>query len=369
MTSILRNWLAAVCFLLAAATPAVAQRNKAVDNLFKLRAAQNGPVEAFEATDLPLDLRGANGKLADLLRPFDTERRPFKYTTQLIAEEDSFRVYRVTFPSPFETPWPENNVVPAEYYLPREAAAAKKVPAAVVLDIMDGSAILPRVMARAAAQNGLAALYVPMPCYNDRRPPGDPHKRMLREDPARAADGMKQTVMDVRRAKAVLASRPEVRPDSIGITGISLGGIMTALAAGVDGRFARVVPILSGGDVADITFHCHEMRKLRAALLDKGITREKAAGLFAPVEPLNFAARVGAERCLMINAATDEVIPKKDTEALARAIGNPQVMWLQAGHYSALTYFPLMQRTVIDFLRDGKRPAAAPEPGAKADAP
>jgi len=72
----------------------------------------------------------------------------------------------------------------------------------------------------------------------------------------------------------------------------------------------------------------------------------------------------------MINAANDEVIPKKDTEVLARAIGNPQVMWLQAGHYSALTYFPLMQKTVIEFLRDGKRPPAdAGAPGAKAQAP
>ena len=359
MTSILRNWLAAVCFLLAAATPAVAQRNKAVDNLFKLRAAPDAPVEAFEAADLPLDLRGANGKLADLLRPFDTERRPFKYTTQLIAEEDSFRVYRVTFPSPFETPWPENNVVPAEYYLPREAAAAKKVPAAVVLDIMDGSAILPRVMARAAAQNGLAALYVPMPCYNDRRPPGDPHKRMLREDPARAADGMKQTVMDVRRAKAVLASRPEVRGDSIGITGISLGGIMTSLAAGVDGQFNRVAPILSGGDVAAITFHANETRKIRAAMEEKGMTLADAADVFAPVEPLSFASRIDPDRCLMINAANDEVIPKQNTLALRKALGEPQIVWLQAGHYSSLTFFPLMQKTVIEFLRDGKRPENA----------
>jgi dienelactone hydrolase len=221
------------------------------------------------------------------------------------------------------------------------------------------------MMARAAAQNGVAALYIPMPCYNQRRPAGDAHKKMLREEPARVVDGLRQTVMDVRRAKSVLAARPEVDATKIGITGISLGGIMAALSAGVDGQFSRVVPILSGGDLADIAFHCHEMRKLRAAMLEKGITREGAAEIFAPVDPLNFASRVGADRCLMINADKDEVIPKKDTEALARAIGDPQVHWLQAGHYSALTYFPLMQKTVIDFLRDGKRPetpAATPTP-------
>ena len=135
---------------------------------------------------------------------------------------------------------------------------------------------------------------------------------------------------------------------------------MTALAAGVDGEFDRVVPVLSGADLADITVHCHEMRKLRAALVEKGITRESAREVFAPVEPLNFAGRIGVDRCLMINAANDEVIPKNDTEALARAIGGPQVLWIQAGHYSALTFFPLMQKTVIEFLRDGKRPPDPP---------
>jgi hypothetical protein len=108
-------------------------------------------------------------------------------------------------------------------------------------------------------------------------------------------------------------------------------------------------------------------------MIEKGISREGAAEIFAPVDPLNFASRVGQGRCLMINADKDEVIPKKDTEALRRAIGDPQILWLQAGHYSSLTYFPLMQKTVIDFLRDGKRPdRSAPSPAptsAKAPAP
>jgi dienelactone hydrolase len=348
--------------------PSAAGRSRAIDNLFRPAARPAAPVETVHARDLPLDLRGGGDGLANRLKFFDAGSGPFDYTLQLVGEEEAFRLYRLVYQSPIKTPWPENNVVPAEFYVPRDASAAAKVPAAVVLDILDGSAILPRMMARAAAQQGLAALYVPMPCYNERRPADNAHEKVLRDDPTKTVDGLRQTVMDVRRARAILASRPEIDDTNIGITGISLGGIMTALTAGVDGQFTRAVPILSGGDIADITFHCHEMRKLRAALLDKGISREDASALFAPVDPLNFAKRVGADRCLMINAANDEVIPKKDTQALAAAIGDPQVMWLQAGHYSALTYFPLMQKTVIDFLRDGKRPAAnaTGDAGAKA---
>jgi len=358
----MKSYISAVLVLaLLAALPASA-RDKTVDRLFLPAAKPTAPAETVACKDQPLDLRDAKGDLLDHLRRFDYPPQDFEYTIQLVAEEEQFRVYRVTYTSPFDTPWPENNTVPAEYYVPRGEASdqEKKYPAAIVLDIMDGSAILPRMMARSAAQNGVVALYIPMPCYNDRRPPGDPHEDLLRENPAHAADGLRQTVFDVRRAKAILASRPEVDASRVGITGISLGGIMTSLAAGVDGTFARVCPILAGGDVATITFHANESRKLRRAMQEKGITRDYAAEhIFGPVDPVTFASRIGAERCLMINASKDEVIPKATTLALNEAAGKPPIVWISGTHYSAVGYFPVMQKTVIEFLRDGTRPESA----------
>jgi dienelactone hydrolase len=351
-----RNILLVLLGLTLATPRAGDAGRRPVDRLFVPEASPTAPVETHFASDRPIDKDGVDARTAKYLDAFDVKSDPFEYTLQLLAEEESFRIYRLVFPSPLRTPWPANNVVPAEYYVPRGAGAAKKVPAAVVLDIMDGSAILPRMMARSAAQNGLAALYLPMPYYNARRPPHDEHEQAVREDPTRMADGLRQTVMDVRRARAILGVQPEVDAARIGITGISMGGIMTALAAGVDGQFCRAVPILSGGDLATIVFHAHETRKLRAAFANKGMGRDAAAEALAPVEPLNFAARLGADRCLMINASDDEVIPKETTEKLCEAFGGPQVLWLPAGHYSSLTYFPVMQKTVIDFLRDGARP-------------
>jgi dienelactone hydrolase len=137
--------------------------------------------------------------------------------------------------------------VPAELYVPRDASRDAKVPAAVVLDIMDGSAILPRKMARAAAQNGVASLYLPMPCYGARRPANKEHEQVLRDDPRRAADGMRQTVMDVRRAKAILAARPDVDATRIGITGISWGGYTTSIVMSLDDRLKAAVPVYGCG--------------------------------------------------------------------------------------------------------------------------
>jgi dipeptidyl aminopeptidase/acylaminoacyl peptidase len=174
------------------------------------------------------------------------------------------------------------------------------------------------------------------------------------KDPNAAITNVRQTVMDVRRGKAVLAARTEVDPQRISITGVSLGGIMTALAAGVDGGFYRVVPILAGGDLAAITFHARETRPVRSALEAKGLTEADAERLMAPIDPLHFASRIDPRTCLMINAARDEVIPRATTEALCRAIGSPQILWTPLGHYSSALFLPNIRQRTIEFIKGQK---------------
>ncbi|MDB5171888.1 MAG: esterase [Phycisphaerales bacterium] len=311
-----------------------------------------GPVEKLSAKDEPLDLRGAEGDVAAWLKAFAVEPRTFEYTVQLLDEDENVRVYRLTFPSPFESPWPQNNVVPAEFFVPK--APKGKMRAAIVLDIMDGSAILARGLARGMAENGVGALYVPMAYYGSRRPKSDPHLKAFMDDPVRTLEALRQTVMDIRRAKAILASRGDVDPKHIGITGISLGGIMTSLAAGVDGGFDRVVPILAGGDLATMVFHTRETRAIRATLEARGVTKEQLAKMLAPVEPLHFASRIDPATCLMINASEDEVIPRDCTDALNRAIHSPQILWAQAGHYSSILLLPAIRQTAVRFLMGEK---------------
>jgi cephalosporin-C deacetylase-like acetyl esterase len=156
--------------------------------------------------------------------------------------------------------------------------------------------------------------------------------------------------MDARRAKAILATRPEIDPKRIGITGISLGGIMTTLCAGVDGEFYRVAPIMAGGDLATITFHCREMRGLRQILIDRGIAKEDFAKLIAPADPLTYASRIDPASCLMINASLDEVIPKITTLALRKMIGDPTILWMPTGHYTCALFLPNAEQKVAEFM-------------------
>ena len=54
-------------------------------------------------------------------------------------------------------------------------------------------------------------------------------------------------VADVIRANSLLRSFPEINPKKIGLTGISWGGTIVSTVAGVDARFAFVIPVYGGG--------------------------------------------------------------------------------------------------------------------------
>ena len=125
---------------------------------------------------------------------------------------------------------------------------------------------------------------------------------------------------------------------------------MASLAAGVDGEFYRVAPIIAGGDIATLIFHARELRRVREMLDARGIDRDGLAKLLAPVEPLNFASRIDPATCLMINAANDEVIPKPTTLALQAAIGGPTLLWMPTGHYSCVLFLPNAEQKVADFM-------------------
>lgn len=58
-------------------------------------------------------------------------------------------------------------------------------------------------------------------------------------------------VADVVLAHSLLRSLPEVDPDRVGLTGISWGGVLTCVAAGVDHRFKLAVPVYGCGFLAD----------------------------------------------------------------------------------------------------------------------
>lgn len=255
-------------------------------------------------------------------------------------------VHHVTFPSPVESSYPENNTVHAEYY---QSNSPGPHPSTIVLDITGGDQSLSRGIALYLAQNKINALFVQMAFYGPRRP-ANGKVRMLSTDIPRTLEAVRQTVLDVRVAGAWLASRPENDPKRIGILGTSLGSFVAALCAETDSRFNRVALLLGGGGLVD-AFYGHPQAKPYVKIYELlGGNKDKVKQVIAPVDPLTHADRLRGRSVVMLNASRDEIVPPSATKALWEAAGKPRIIWYDTTHYGAVLYIPTMFRVVVDHL-------------------
>jgi dienelactone hydrolase len=273
-----------------------------------------------------------------------SETFPYRMTRRLDAP--GYSVWSVRFPSPVVTPEPENNTVHGEYFRP---ASGGRRPGVVVLHILGADFALSRYMAARLADRGVAALFVKLPYYGERRPAGA-QQRFLSADIGRTVLAMRQGVCDVRRAAAWLASRAEVDPGRLGVTGISLGGIIASVAAAVDPTLNRAALLLAGGDLARVLWEMPEGAKYRALWVESGRDLDDLKALSDPFDPLTHAHRLVGKRVVMMAGKVDEVIPPASARALWEAAGRPPITWYDCGHYSAVGFLLPAVRQAVDFF-------------------
>ena len=262
---------------------------------------------------------------------------------------------RLRFPSPITTPEPENNVVHAEYFRPN--GPGPKRPAVIVLHILGADFPLSRYMAARLADRGRgrivrqAALLRRAPA-GGRRPDA---KRFLSPDIDRTVTAMRQGICDVRRAAAWLASRPEIDAGRIGVSGISLGGIVSSIVVAVDPTIREGAFLLAGGDLSTILWQMPEGKAFRARWIESGRTLADLKVLTDPFDPLAYASGLRGKRVFMMAGKVDEVVPPACAEALWEAAGRPPICWYDCGHYSAVGFLlPGIRRTVDFFEKPGE---------------
>ncbi len=102
-------------------------------------------------------------RVNEWLKRYNFPPTPFAWRLELTATAETHLVYHLTFPSPRRYDTPECDTVHGEYYVP--AAPKGRAPAVVVLDILDGSFVVARMIARHFAAAGIPSLIVKMPYY------------------------------------------------------------------------------------------------------------------------------------------------------------------------------------------------------------
>ena len=151
-------------------------------------------------------------------------------------------------------------------------------------------------------------------------------------------------VAAVIRGHSLLASRKEVDKDRIGITGISWGGYLTCIVAGLDDRLKVAVPVYGCGFLAESSAWQDRMAAMPA---------EDRASWTKHFDPWQFA---GGTSCpiLFLNGTNDFAYPpdsyKKTYQLPKSAVTIAMVPRLPHGH---IWTFPIVDLFVDSVLTKG----------------
>lgn len=135
-------------------------------------------------------------------------------------------------------------------------------------------------------------------------------------------------VAAVIRGHSLLASRPEVDPGKTAITGISWGGYLTCIAAGLDHRFKAAVPVYGCGFI-------HE----NSAWLDSRFSKMTDAQRQRWVENFDPSRYLGTVKCpmLFVNGTCDFAYPLDSYRKSYSLVGAPVTLAVKInrphGHY------------------------------------
>ena len=215
----------------------------------------------------------------------------------------------------------------AFYGLPTNAAPAKPVPAVVLVHGGGGTAFADWV--RLWTGRGYAAIAmdlcgcVPAGSYGHWQrhahggPPGWGGFDQIDEPPANQWTA--HAVADVVLAHSLLRSFPEVDPKQIGITGISWGGYLTCIVAGVDARFRCAVPVYGCGFLGDDSVWLPDFQRLGA---------EKAARWLGWWDPSQYLGEADLPM-LWVNGSNDFAYPMDSWQKSYRRAKGPRTLCLK----------------------------------------
>ena len=195
-------------------------------------------------------------------------------------------------------------------------------PAIVLMHGMPGSAADMIGYATTLASYGAVVIAIDAP--HARR--GPPPILMTPED----RDEQIRLMRDLQRAVDVLRADPRVDDDRIAYLGVSYGGAMGALFAGIEQRIATAVLVVGDGGL--IT---HSTRPEDFDYLSTLTCGQRAAWFEAmsPIEPIRFIPLAAGTPLLLQNGHLDDLVRPADAAALHEAAPEPKtVLWYNAGH-------------------------------------
>ena len=206
------------------------------------------------------------------------------------------------------------------------------------------------LMAPALFASGLDVVLFALPLHGPRSPRTARFSGHLFASPdvARLNEAMGQAVHDLIALLAWLRSRTS---GPVGLLGMSLGGYVAALLAGLVADLAFVVPVVAPVCFGDLAYRFVSASAHHRDGAAPGSDRDALRDAYRVHSPLAHAPRVARERLLILAAHGDRVVPEEHPRWLEAHWNRPRTVWFSGSHLA-----PFGRGTAIAairrFLRD-----------------
>jgi len=189
------------------------------------------------------------------------------------------------------------------------------------------------------AEYGAVVIYVDPPSFR----PQDTGPRGILTFTEQDREEQIQLIIDLRRAIDLLMARPDVDPERVAYLGVSYGGAMGGLLAGIDHRPQAYVLIVGDGG-----FVTHQTNPENRTISLNEFSEKYKAWIDAmwPIEPIHYVSHAAPTPLLFQNATRDQYTNVQDALRYQDVASEPkQVIWYESGHW------PLPDEVVLDNAR------------------
>lgn len=179
---------------------------------------------------------------------------------------------------------------------------------------------------------GYDVVLVTSPFHGPRRDSGDVYNGsgLFSHGFGHAFEGIAQGVHDIRSLVTYLL---DTGAPGVGLTGLSLGGLLSSLVAETDARIAFAIPNAPPTNFAQMIQLWGRLGpSVERALSGNGVDPERFTELWAAFSPLNYPRLLPRDRLMIIAGRGDRLVMPEHVEGLWTHWDRPAIHWYVGSH-------------------------------------
>jgi alpha-beta hydrolase superfamily lysophospholipase len=301
------------------------------------------------------------------MHPYSYQKTSFPVNMNQDIKNDHWARYAVDFPTAHPSVYHEYNTVRGLYYQP---IRKNPVPLVIMIHGMGDYSVVPwKALAPSLAKRGIAAFVLYHP-YHSSRIPATIKQRIPNLTAQEWFEGLQISVVDIFQVLDWAAGKPELYNARNAVMGVSYGGVVSAIAMGIDVRIKVGIFVVTGGNAGKINLLSKSKAYSKVFQLKEaefstqqttyfeylenvklyGFENVESADFTFQIDPMTFADRLKNRPLLMLNAARDKYVPREAVLDFWQACGKPPLKWFPGGHLGIWAFYPLIAHLSINFL-------------------